>query len=357
MKKFYIALIASLFALSFFVVNAIVDKKSKQVSDEKIVNIGNEIEDNGIQEEKKEEKKDLEKIEEKSDDVKNSRFATSKQKNVVKKAEQININNKKQQNLISLKSAVGSVKGLNVKKKKSRFYGRANVNIGYGYQKAALSTTKVEPIVEPGAYAFRFTDKWKDNKMTSNSVVAKVGYNFYINTGTFFDPFVGADLQGRMFIGDKVGNSYLHNDVSRVASSDTPRVIRDEVTGSRAFNTSFKEFAKLSGKIGGKINICKGFSLEISGIGGMNVMGISQKESYELNSAISGKIYEDSSSRSKINIGYVYGAEAGFNFGKDERFSLKAEWYNSVNKINNSIVGFGKKVRMQSIVATAGCRF
>lgn len=328
MKKIYIVLI-SLFCFNIFDINVLAVEdinNSNRIENNRSTNVKKKVNKNNkkVITSKKNRRVNSKKV------VNNSVNSTSKVKNnkpvLEKKQESVKVetvkvektsnNELNSQNLISpkavvVKPVVGSEdskvknKSLDVKKeqssKQSRFYGKANINIGYGYQDGVGGVVNAAYYENPDNITYQ-----KQEEKGKNSFVISGGYNVYLKTGNTINPFVGYSVLARFS-----SPSSYYNEIK-------------EGSTARANGVEFKEYGTITGRVGVMINLYKNIlSLQPYVLGGINMANIGQRRA-----KFGGNKYDIKTNR--VNFGVVYGA--GLDFVIGERFTIGGEFYRSVNK-------------------------
>ena len=154
--------------------------------------------------------------------------------------------------MISLKSAVGSVKDLNVKKKQSRFYSRTKVNIGQDLQEYTKN------LLAEYALDSHVAAKRKYN----TAIVIGFGHNTYYKLNERFALLAGLESQIRYSTG-----------------GDVFRGVYESAWWYKEESFNFKEYFRLNAKLGFKVNLNKKVSVETYGLVGMNIIKLSNSYS------------------------------------------------------------------------------
>ena len=298
--------------------------------------------------------------------------AKNNKKPVVEQAVYENIDNLvEDKNLLKTDAKTNKFDTKIFKNFRNHFYGKVNIGIGYGYQHGdidsifSFSEDKIDrtPLsILEGDLIVNGKDGVKNN--IASSAIINVGYNFYIKTESIVDLFIGFDAHGTVYSGKhKSSNSFVG--MATAANGRERKSYLTEITETNSLN--FQEHFRLVGKLGLKFNLHKNFSVEAYGLGGGNIMGISQKGSFYQDEFINTRyghgahdseiiIYRDETSKkNKINYGFVYGT--GFSGVIYNRFTVGVEWYNSVNKISGFSGVKDGKVRVCNVLVKIGYQF
>ena len=269
---------------------------------------------------------------------------------------------KKQKKTITSENVVEQFVWRDVRKKQSRFYGKASISIGYGYSKKNNYADQIIDYLRRPNLTNETSQSVSSEK--NHFAFLSLGYNLYYRASDSFNPFIGFDIQGRIPLSSNGKQSVQYDMEVDVRSASTDLIEYYQTTKN---TITYKEYGRFAAKLGAKINIWKNIGVEPYALYGINVANINQylNQVYSKIEPVIGEtiIRENGGKKSTNNIGVVYGA--GMNFLLGYRFIVGIEYYRSVNTmINQDIYDFGHMtkgskthIKMDNIIFKLGYQF
>ena len=205
----------------------------------------------------------------------------------------------------------------------SRFYGKANIYIGYGLQQSSYNVTSKVGI--KNEYSNASNSLSKTNKNISGVLI--LNYNFYYKLSNLIHPFIGIDVMTKYpFSSKDEFNFNINNDNINDISGHYNVNITDSV--------KINEYGRINAKLGTKINLHKNISIDPYALAGFNVTRnfslLSKIDGYYRSKRSSSTHYnvtrEASSDDGKMRINFVYGG--GVDIVLFDKYIVGMEYYN-----------------------------